>query len=221
MAKGYFDITDNLNDKNDFIISPIEIADNEKIPQEQLDFVFSIEKTLDVITNLYLQKLQNEKTFTIYFHQLKNLAKLGLWGKDSQCEIAKKGLELYKEEILTNEAGKIKNAYIKKLGKSAFSLGIIPLLIGIALDFTFCYKNTIICSYCMITKNLLFLWAGAMLGVWLSFTISKTTITFEDLVLVEKDHLEPLFRLFFVGGLSIIFGLLIIKKVFVLKLGGF
>lgn len=219
MAKGYFKITENENDKNDFIIRPIKLNDGESFPQEQIDFTYAIEKTLDIITNLYTEKLKDERKFYIYFNQLKNIAKLGLEGENAQCAIANKGLDMFKEEILNNEAGKIKNNYIESLGKSAFKLGVIPLAIGIIIDFILCSKTTFLCTNCLFTKNLFILWSGTMLGVWISYITSRNTIAFEDLILVEKDFLEPYIRLLFVGGLSIIFALLLINKVFVIKLG--
>ena len=58
-----------------------------------------------------------------------------------------------------------------------------------------------------------------MLGVWLSFAITRTTIGFDELTTIEKDRLEPSLRLIFTGLLAIIFGLLFVKQSIVIHLG--
>ena len=93
------------------------------------------------------------------------------------------------------------------------------LILGSLLNYLQCKKIEFDCLNCIYAANLLILWAGTMLGVWLSFAITRTYIAFTDLTIIEKDRLEPALRLVFTGLLAIIFGLLFIKKSIVINFG--
>ncbi len=60
-----------------------------------------------------------------------------------------------------------------------------------------------------------------MLGAWLSFSIRKPTLGFDDLAVIEQDRLEPWVRLLFVAGLTLIVGLFFATGLIHIKAGGF
>jgi hypothetical protein len=225
MAHGFFQITNNPGDENDFIIRPIPVDEDagaKTAPPEQASLASSIDRVLYNLRILYLENPANTTViFKLYLNRLLNIAKLGLEGNNAQPEIAATALELLKAEIVAKEAGKIKNNYIKLLGRQAIILGIIPLLLGILYEFTFCYKPSLLCVQCLYSHNLLLIWAGCMVGVCLSFSVSKTEMLFEDLITIEKDRVEPKIRLILTGIVSLIFAYLFIKEALVVKLGKF
>jgi hypothetical protein len=63
--------------------------------------------------------------------------------------------------------------------------------------------------------------AGCCLGTWLSFSIRRVQLTFEDLARLEEDSLDPSIRLVFVAGVTVMVGLLLATKAVVITFGGF
>ena len=214
MPKGNYIVSAN-DDKSDinFNLSPTAVDD---IPSEQQDLLFDVQATLEIIRTLYKD---NKKSFANYFDQLLKLSQVGLVGDNCQPQLAKRALEQIKTEITNRESGKIKNKYLTELGLKGLIFGLPALLLGIILNYLACKKIEFDCLNCKEVANLLILWSGTMVGVWLSFAITRTVIGFNDLTIIEKDRLEPALRLVFTGILAIIFGLLFIKKAIVINLG--
>lgn len=214
MPAGYYNILHD-QDKTELIA---EIApDSQGIPPvEQQRLLMDISNTIAVLQQVYSVSSIN---FRKAFDQIFYLAKIGLEGANAQPEMAGTMLKQLKKEVIDQEAGKVKNNYLRGLGKQAAPLGFVPLLVGTVIHFI--DPNAAIGHYIDLpgTANMLILWSGAMLGVWLSFAITKVTLEFEDLAILEKDRLEPLLRLLFTGGLAIVFGLLFMKKAVVIELG--
>jgi hypothetical protein len=59
-----------------------------------------------------------------------------------------------------------------------------------------------------------------MAGVWLSFGHRKTVFQFDDLIVLEADHLEPKIRLIFAGLMTLLIGLFFFKKAITIEVGG-
>ena len=214
MPQGNYIVSSN-EERNEIVFSLSPTAEQE-IPHEQQDLLFDVENTLETIRTLYEGKNQ---LFKNYFEQLLSLSQVGLVGENAQPKLAKRALDQVKSEITNRESGKVKNKYLRELGKKALWFGMPALLIGTILNYLHCRQVDFECLNCVLFANLLILWAGTMIGVWLSFAITKTYITFNELTIIEKDRLEPALRLIFTGILAIIFGLLFIKKSIVLSLG--
>lgn len=214
MAKGSYNILFN-EEKND-IIFEIKSDVTEEIPSEQQNLVIDIGNTLATISLLYKS---GTLEFKKAFDQLFFIAKTGLETDPAQPALATKALTQFKNEIVDKESGKKKNEYLKQLGLRA-AIGGLPLLIlGTIINFLSC--NTIICD-CIRSDyiaNMMILVSGTMIGVWLSFAITRTLIGFDDLAIIEKDRLEPTMRLVFTGALSVIFGFLFVKSFIEIKLG--
>lgn len=214
MAKGNYIVSANT-EKNDIVFQISPLAEQD-IPIEQQDLLFDVQATLEIIRTLYKS---DTRSLTNYFDQLVKLSQVGLVGDNAQPQLAKRALEQVKNEITNRESGKIKNKYLKELGRKASMFGIPALIIGTFLNYLKCKGNDFGCLNCSDFADLLILWAGTMVGVWLSFAITRTILGFNDLTIIEKDRLEPSLRLIFTGSLAIIFGLLFIKKAIVINLG--
>ncbi|MET0464079.1 MAG: hypothetical protein ABW007_13035 [Chitinophagaceae bacterium] len=214
MHEGYYNILHN-EDKTD-LIAEVAPALKGVPPVEQQRLLIEISSAIAVLQHVYtVSSIGFKKTFEQIFY----LAKVGLEGTNAQPEMAFTMLKQLKREVVDKEAGKIKNTYLRLLGKLAAWLGIFPLIAGTLIHFI--DRNAAVGRYIDLpcTANMLTLWSGTMLGVWLSFAITKVTLAFEDLAILEKDHLEPLLRLLLTGALAIVFGLMFIRKGIVIEIG--
>ncbi|MBO9657423.1 MAG: hypothetical protein J7527_01225 [Chitinophagaceae bacterium] len=214
MSSGYYNILHNEN-KTELIA---EIAPSaEGIPPiEQRQLLIEISNAIAVLQDVYgVASINYKKAFEQVFY----LAKVGLEGANAQAEMAKDLLKQLRKEVVDREAGKVKNSYLRVLGRQATWLGIFPLLLGTIIHFV--DRNAAIAKYIDLpgTANMLILWSGTMLGVWLSFAITKVTLEFEDLAILEKDRIEPFLRLLLTGSLAIVFGLMFMKRAIVIELG--
>lgn len=214
MAKGNYIVS--ANDDKTVIVFYLSPSAEQDIPIDQQDLVFEAQSTLEVMSVLYKD---NKILFDNYFDQLLKLSQVGLVGDNAQPQLAKRALEQVKNEITNRESGKVKNKYLKALGKKSLLFGLPAIIIGTFLNYLHCKNIDFECLNCILTANLLLLWGGSMIGVWLSFAISKTYIGFSELTIIEKDRLEPALRLIFTGILAIIFGLLFVKESIVIEFG--
>ncbi|MBE0662828.1 MAG: hypothetical protein IH597_10185 [Bacteroidales bacterium] len=221
MAKGYYIVSEiPKGTKKDLVIN-LASSEPEVIPIEQQELIVAIAETLEVITALYES---DDDSFHLCFDRIKNLASLGLVGDNAQPQQAFVYLEQFRNEITNKEGGHVKNKYLKELGRLALIYGLPPFVVGM-LFYSLVYLNNhfdclnLLISPNSLIANLLILWSGVMVGVWLSFAITKTYIEFKDLTIIEKDRLEPSLRLIFTGILGIIFSLLFITKIIVINIG--
>ncbi len=193
----------------DIHFKQIALADDEAIPDEQLklrDDVDSVQTTIRMLFEDHQEKFEE------YFRSLLSLAQLGLVGTSANPSLATRALSSLKQEIIAREGGRIKNQYMKELGKTSLVFGLPALLIGVLLH-QFVIDLVVL-------KSFLFLWVGSMAGVWLSFGTRKIELSFEELNILEKDRLSHSIRLIFAGILTIVIGLLISTKAVTLELGG-
>lgn len=207
--KGYFRVFKDPKNPNDIHFQQIELNSDEKIPEEQLKLRDDVDNAKTTIRMLFA----NEKEkFEEYFKSLLALAQLGLVGNSASPDLAARALSSLKQEILIREGGRIKNQYMRELGKVSLVFGFPVLLVGIIIDQFITDFETL--------RSFLFLWVGCMVGVWLSFGSRKIELKFEELNALEKDRLSPSIRLIFAGLLTIVIGLLISTKAIVFELGG-
>ena len=178
------------------------------VPEEQIRLRDGIDQSLMVLRMLFPD---NDIRFNEYFRPLLSLAQAGLVGENPQPEVSIRALVALKQEITAREGGRVKNQYMKSLGKNAVVIAAPTLLIAVILRWQFPQFHQI--------TNFFLLWSGCMAGVWLSFGARKTFFNFEDLHIPEQDRLEPLVRLIFAGLLTTIIGLLFSTKAVVVSIG--
>lgn len=149
-----------------------------------------------------------------YLQALAGIARVGLMNQDrTQTPFAAMALSGFKDEFVAREAGLIKNSYVLALGIWAFlAMAVCFGAFGILH-----WRDGASASY----ANFLWLWAGAAAGAWLSFSIRRVTLTFDDLALLEEDRLKPMFRILFVIVLTTIVGLLFWTDLVAVTVGKF
>jgi len=205
MSNGFFVVSQYEDDPKDIHFQTL--TESGPPPEDQLQLKTEIERTLVVLKMLF--ETDEERYFT-YFYPLLSLAQCGLVGDHAQPEVARRALHELRSEVTDKEAGNVKNRYLKNLGAHSICLSALPLLLGLFFYFL---------NGPHISTNLLFLWVGSMVGVWVSFGARKTVFKFEDLNIPEKDRLDPFIRLSFAGVLSLIMGILFYKQALVVTVG--
>src|SRR5690242_19588090 len=70
-----------------------------------------------------------------------------------------------------------------------------------------------------ILGHILILISGCMAGVWVSFGARNVEFAFENLVMPERDRLEPQIRLLFAGVVALLFGIALSLRVIEIQMG--
>jgi hypothetical protein len=179
------------------------------VPENQLSLRDDVDRALTVLRVLFPE---GDPRFEEYFRSLLSLAQVGLVGAAAQPEVATHALVALKEDITAREGGRIKNRYMRSLGLTALALGGPLVLAALMMQ--------VVWPQFVVFRDFLFLSAGCMAGVWLSFGIRKVVVQFADLGILEQDRLEPVVRLVFAGLLTVIIGLLFYLKAMEVKIGG-
>lgn len=197
--------------ENDIIISPIP---GFEISDKQQDFILDIEKTQIVIKELY--KPDKNILYTKYFNQLLKLAQVGLVGDAPNLDLALKAIQQLKSDIVRRESTDIKNKYLKNLGNITINYTLFFIILSVIVKLLFYFKESPNLEYLM---NFSVLISGSTIGVWLSATISKTKLEFDDLINMETNQLLPNVKMIFTILLTTMFGLLFIKEAIVIEIG--
>ncbi len=187
----------------------ITISDKEE------NFIMDIENTLTTIKSLYFT--MNKGIFIKYYDQLLKLTQVGLVGENPHLDLSKKALSQLKSDIVDKESGSIKNKYLFRLGRKVIIYFFVFFIIFKFLNHSYESSNLDYKTF----SNFSLLLCGTFIGVWISSTISKTQLKFEDLITIDSNQLIPDLRLIFTGLISIIFGLLLFKGIISIKLSNF
>lgn len=192
-----------------------QVADPNS-PPAQRALKNEVERALSTINALYAAPKDHRKRAEA-FTKLLSLSRVGLAGPRASPEIATDALRSLEADITNREAGPVKNAYMRKLGLWAASLGCIALA-----SYFFCdLFPEIPFSQVERYKNFFVLWAGCMLGTWASFASRRVTLEFHDLVALEEDRVEPGLRLLFAGALTVVLGLVFTSGMADVEIGNF
>jgi hypothetical protein len=194
-------------------------------PKEQVELLIDIEKLLRVVQHLYRNGPRpRPEAFRIYYVKLFHLAQLGLEGQNAVPDTARSALAVTAMDLVDDEAGSVKNAYLKRLGLHAAMLSV-PFLVLYCVAFawqgewltrTFALlriDRPLLAGFCM-------LWVGCFHGVWLSYGIRKAKIGIADLTAREEDRMQPQMRLLFAGLLTFAIGLMVATGVVDIEIGG-
>lgn len=181
--------------------------------------------------------------FNEAYDRLYSLTVLGL-ATDVDLAIADAALNSLRADVVRREAGPIKNAYMRKLGRPALAAGIFLIFLFLLYDKSPGFFATICDSKLWITglacdpvegtqyralfpneiyeyRMILLLLAGCMMGTWASFAARKVTLVFSDLAELEQDALAPRMRLVFTGVLTFIFSLVFLTEILPVRIEGF
>lgn len=199
MSRGAFVVAPYEHDPDDihFAVNADAAAD---VPVEQLELRDSVDHALIVLRAIF-PRGRDDKKFAMYYNHLLSLAQLGLVGDGARPDIAQRALESLKSLVVVQEGGRIKNAYMKRLGSRAILFSIAAIIGSIVASSLPDVDRFI--------STALIVWVGSMAGTWLSFGTRKTNIQFDDLHILEEDRLEPEMRLIFSGLFSIVLSIAI------------
>lgn len=217
MAQGYFVVGqdgDNLD-----IVYQVAPGRTAPCPDDQLALKNDIEATEAALRVLY----PDPQLRLPRFRELLSLAQVGLQSENAEPKVAASALANLKQSILMIEGGLRKSRYFKQLGKLAALYGLPPLALAIGLKFGVpWFLIPVDCNVLKLAPlaiALALLFAGAMVGAWLSYGLRTVTLTFDDLIAPEEDRLDPRVRLAFVGVLSLVIGLALYLGALEISLG--
>jgi len=193
MSLGCFKITDtNVKGLRNNIS---RISSTGNIPEKQQYLKRIYEETMVILDSI---DIADEES---YIAEIDKIVEAGLIGTDVDTTRSIYELELVRDKISIKEGKKIKESYIIKLGLWALALGVIPMLIIMAFPFKIEGKEAI--RYANV-------WAGCMVGTWISYTARRVSLDFNDLQISKTDKFEPLLKLVFMG-VTTLFVFLIIE----------
>lgn len=129
-----------------------------------------------------------------YVEKLSGISRIGL--ESSNTVLAKLALAELRNEFVAREAGRIKNRYVRWLGAWA---GLAALLFFVAYVVITRYHEAIWWQH---HKAFLLAGAGAAIGTWVSFSVRQVQLSFDDLLMLEEDSLDPPLRVLFVVALT-------------------
>jgi hypothetical protein len=195
-------------------------------PKEQHNLKARIERTLSSLRSIYAvddttkpQAARNLANFDTAFEKLLSLTAAGLGTLQADPAVADAALDALQSEVVDREAGRMKNAYMIRLG--------IPALLAAtafaAMYFVYQYVPprgrwpAEIYNY----RHVFLVLSGCMMGTWASFAARKVVLGFLDLAVLEQDRLDPKLRLIFTGVLTIFLTLVIVTGMVDIVIGGF
>lgn len=198
--------------------------------KDQFELQQDIEKVLRAVQLTYLPTAAPGKhrmpQFRPYYMRLFRLAQLGLEGPNAAPDISKSALVTVSADLIDDEAARVKNGHLKRLGVTAILLAIPFILLYLITKFTspngeLAHLLTTIGIEPVIFANFMMLWVGCFVGVWLSYGIRTSVFTLTDLTVTNSDHLLPIIRLIFAGILTMILGIMFTLGVVQISLGNY
>lgn len=206
--QGCFEVIRNDNCEYDIECRVIATYSQDGIPEEQNKLYCEVERTTSIIKSLkFTNKIKKDE----YFEKLVTLTQIGLTGPAAQPELAINSLYLLQEDVVNCESGRIKNKYMIDLGK----YGLILIGISFFLLLILNYFNIDIGEI----NKYIYTFCGSVIGAWISFGARKIELKFEELAFIEKDKLNPIIRLIFVGVSSMILLLFIDSEIVKFQIG--
>ena len=181
-----------------------------------------IQRTLTVLKMIFRETVTasfgagsgSRSRFDEYFYKLGGIA-LAALGQD-QPRLGRLALTGLQEEVMSREAGRVKNGYIRRLG--GWALGFFAVT---AFAYADCANLAGTATILHRFRDFFAMLAGSALGTWLSFSIRRVTLGFWDLATLEADLLDPPIRLAFVGGLTTVVGLMFATGFASIRIGAF
>lgn len=201
--KGCFCVYENPEDEFDIRCDIQNEVEEKDVPEEQWFLYQVTERAVTRIKSLVKTDAGVKKN---YIAKVLSLTQAGLVGDSVHPVAACKSLEILKEEILLVEGQRIKNHYMYSLGLSALVLSVILLVV---LRMGFLLQENCDISFFSQSAKYIYCIIGAFLGTWISFGARKSSITFEELSLLEKDMMTPVLRLIYIGACSFVVFLLL------------
>jgi hypothetical protein len=217
---------------------PIDIDINigeGSLSQEQAELVIEVRKAITVVSVVFAGRKadsRQQERHGEYIRKLYDIASAGL-ASVAGAPHALRGLDAFREDFVSREASAVKNQYVRKLGARAAAFAIVFFIFYLGTWAVASNPGTGILAYLMPTlapsihsslfgdplAQLFLLGIGASIGTWLSFSLRRPILHFDDLAVLEEDRLNPTARILFVVGLTLVVGLLLYTKLVAVKIG--
>ncbi|MDP9416131.1 MAG: hypothetical protein M3Q08_18975 [Pseudomonadota bacterium] len=188
----------------------------EGAPPELLELRNGVDNTLGALKLIY-GRGGRKRQLNEAFAKLVSLAQLGLQGEKPKVSEANAALDSLQWEVVSREAGRIKNGYMKTLGLYALGFAIPTTLLYLILDRWPDLPSREIYHY----RHLFLVLSGCMAGAWASFASRKMVLGFFDLAALEEDQTEPPLRLIFTAVLTTILVLIFTTGFADVRIGSF
>jgi hypothetical protein len=166
-------------------------------PADQLALKGDVEQSTSAVLAIYSTEPQSAKRHEAIGRLLK-IAQLGLVGTAPGTAEAAAALKLFKNDIVSKEAARIKNGYMLKLGIWAAGFGAVAWTCYVMCDL----RPQLFLAQVVKYRNVFLTSTGAFIGGWASFATRKVVLSFEDLAALEDDMVEPPLRLVFTAILT-------------------
>lgn len=201
----------------EFRIAPGTIA----VPADQEALKTAVDSTLTslrIILRPDTGEPATKRRFSEYFNRIVSAARVGLQ-TPAYTEVAMPELQAVRAEIVYREGPTIGNRYLKRLGARALLYFLLAMTIQIGSVLLERHGPAIFAHLTL--HNLPLMWAGSMMGAWLSIGISRRAPSLEDLARIREDSLDADIRLVFVGLLTVVVGLVLLTNMVTITVGDF
>lgn len=164
-------------------------------------------------------KVRGEQLQDEYIRKLAGVGSIGLEGPN--VSLANLALEDLRREFVAREAGRIKNAYVTSLGWACAIAATLCFVVYGVVTLGYDAQTGFLgfLSFLARHQNLLLAAGGAAIGTWLSFSIRRVQLSFEDLAILEEDLLDPSVRVLFVIALTVTACLLFVTGAMNIEIG--
>ena len=186
MSKGAFIVHE---DENGIVIA--NQGGDDPVPENQKNLVLAVS---DFETTLKLLFQNNPEKYGPYFSRLLSTAQSGLVGDNPITNIALASIEQMKVELANREGKGLKRKYLIEMGwMCLFSAVIAVILFSTADNWSFFTAEILAIKYYFAV------WAGAMIGLWVSYAVRRSEVTYSELATMDRRSTEAAIRVVFVG----------------------
>ncbi|SEI16876.1 hypothetical protein [Tardiphaga sp. OK245] len=183
-----------------------------KIPVEQSRLKIEVERTLDVLRQIFSS---DHSKFRGYFEEILALSRYGLVGPTAQPSQAIDTLRTLQSRILTSEKGAAISAHMRRVivSQSKLLLGaILVLVVGVYLGFYFG-------SFAIQNFNILAVVPGLWVGLIFSSFLRCKALTFYELHAIDADRFSPFMKSAFALVVLVLIAILLKAGIFEVAVG--
>lgn len=207
MAKGAFVVDEN---ENGIVIA--NAGGDDSVPDDQRELVLTVS---DFETTLKLLFHNKPDKYRPYFDRLLSTAQSGLVGKNPITATALASIEQMKVELSNREGRGIKTRYLVEMGWMCLASAVLAILLFLTAD-----SWRIFASEVAALKYYFAVWAGAMVGLWVSYAVRRSEVSYEELATMDRRTTEAGIRVIFVGLVASAFALFLSTGLIEFSVGG-
>lgn len=173
-----------------------------KAPPDKVELQALIEDTCEVIRETI--RPSNPEQAERSFKKLVALAQMGLRCKIANPAAARSDLIRLREALIRDYGRRQRARHLNYLAKLNGLLGCLILFVGFCLEPILRRAGVSVPAFPVQIGNYCAMAAAALGSMWLAYAMRTPRMTFDELRDPTNDHLEPLHRVMYVAGLTII-----------------